>query len=113
MAPSLFFISQLLPFISLHGSCQVALQMLFGSQMGWFSLLGRDNMNPPMGILGQLLDPAYTPEVDYLRLLAESKLRVNAWLTHGRMMVRIPGQRMDGPVPIRKETENEKEKKGK
>eukprot|EP01064_Diplonema_japonicum_P011675 TRINITY_DN19111_c0_g1_i1.p1 TRINITY_DN19111_c0_g1~~TRINITY_DN19111_c0_g1_i1.p1 ORF type:complete len:856 (+),score=104.11 TRINITY_DN19111_c0_g1_i1:31-2598(+) len=65
-------------------SSKIAKMLLFGSQMGWFSLGGRDNQHPAMGIVNQLLDPQYTPEIDYLRALSNAKLLVNKWLTYGR-----------------------------
>eukprot|EP01059_Diplonema_ambulator_P003324 TRINITY_DN129_c2_g1_i1.p1 TRINITY_DN129_c2_g1~~TRINITY_DN129_c2_g1_i1.p1 ORF type:complete len:873 (+),score=189.57 TRINITY_DN129_c2_g1_i1:280-2619(+) len=65
-------------------SSKIAKMLLYGSQLGWFSLGGRNNQNPPMGIVDQLLDSQYTPEIDYLRALSNAKLRVNEWLTYGR-----------------------------
>jgi hypothetical protein len=36
-------------------------------QLGWFSLGGRDNQQPPMGIYDQLMSPEYDAEIAYLR----------------------------------------------
>ena len=35
---------------------KIAIQYLFGSQIGWFSLGGRDNQIPNMGIFDDLMD---------------------------------------------------------
>lgn len=60
---------------------------MFGSQLGWFSLGGRDNQIPAMGIYEQLMNDSYIAEIDYLRLLAQSKMRINHdFLQHGRAL---------------------------
>jgi hypothetical protein len=41
-----------------------------GAQMGWFSLGGRDNQNPQMGIFDLLMSDQYTQEIIYLQSLA-------------------------------------------
>ena len=67
-------------------SAKVARMFLFGAQLGWFSLGGRDNQSPPMGIYGQLMDAQFDTEVAFLSHLARTKLLLNPWLQHGRAM---------------------------
>eukprot|EP01064_Diplonema_japonicum_P011219 TRINITY_DN18489_c2_g1_i2.p1 TRINITY_DN18489_c2_g1~~TRINITY_DN18489_c2_g1_i2.p1 ORF type:complete len:866 (+),score=204.82 TRINITY_DN18489_c2_g1_i2:107-2704(+) len=65
-------------------SAKLAKMLLFGSQLGWFSMGGRNNQNPPMGIIEYLLDDQYTPEIQYLKALSDAKLLSNPWTTDGR-----------------------------
>lgn len=69
---------------------KLAKQFTFGAQMGWFSLGGRSNQQPPMGIYEQLLDPAYDLEVAYLQRLSEARTRGREWFVHGRIMRELP-----------------------
>jgi hypothetical protein len=64
-------------------AAKLANQFLFGAQMGWFSLGGKD------GIYNDLMDSAYDREVAYLRLLSKAKQTANKWLVHGRAMRRV------------------------
>lgn len=67
-------------------AAKVAQQYLFGAQMGWFSLGGRDNQVPYMGMYEALMDSKYDPEVDYLKLLSKAKRAGNNWIQEGRAM---------------------------
>ena len=66
-------------------SAKIAKQLLYGSQLGWFSLGGRDDQpqQSPMGILNDLMDPQYDPEIHYLKQLSDAKILVNDWLVNG------------------------------
>ena len=57
---------------------------VFGAQMGWFSLGGRSNQNPPMGIFDQLMDHKYDDEIYYLQRLSKAKHTAQPWMLHGR-----------------------------
>eukprot|EP01061_Rhynchopus_euleeides_P041274 TRINITY_DN7162_c0_g1_i2.p1 TRINITY_DN7162_c0_g1~~TRINITY_DN7162_c0_g1_i2.p1 ORF type:complete len:906 (+),score=269.64 TRINITY_DN7162_c0_g1_i2:50-2719(+) len=65
-------------------SSKIAKQLLYGGLMGWFSLGGRNNQNPPMGIYDQLMDSQYDPEVSYLQKLTEARLKVSDFFVNGR-----------------------------
>ena len=67
-------------------AAKVANQMLFGAQIGWFSLGGRNNQHPPMGVYNELMDEQYNAEILYLQLLATTKKVMKKWLTHGHAM---------------------------
>ena len=67
-------------------AAKIAAQYVFGAQLGWFSLGGRDNQHPSMGIHELLLDPAYDPEIFYLQALSAAKQLAAPWFNHGRMM---------------------------
>lgn len=67
-------------------AAKVAVMYIFGAQMGWFSLGGRDNEHPGMGIFELLMDPKYDAEILYLRRLSEAKLVAAEWFNHGRTM---------------------------
>ena len=68
-------------------AAKIANQLLFGAQIGWFSLGGRDNIiEPKSGLYDLLMDPQFDEEIDYLRLLSSVKQKCNKWLTHGRAM---------------------------
>lgn len=71
-------------------SAKIAQQLMFGAQLGWFSLGGRNNQNPPMGIIDQLLDPAHDPEIAYLKTLAAVRLQAADFVVHGRAMRDLP-----------------------
>ena len=83
---------------------KVAKQLLYGAQMGWFSLGGRDNQSPYMGIYSQLVDTAHDAEIDYLQRLSFAKIRAREWLTHGRMMrdlsLVVNGTKVAPPSPL-------------
>ena len=49
--------------------------MLFGAQIGWFSLGGRNNEIPPMGIYNELMSEKYNDEILYLQLLSKTKIQ--------------------------------------
>ena len=66
-------------------AAKVANQMLFGAQMGWFSLGGRSNC-PDYALFDLLMDTTYDPEVDYLARLSSAKRKAQEWLVHGRAM---------------------------
>ena len=71
-------------------SAKIAKQFLFGAQMGWFSLGGRSNQVPYMGIYEQLLSPTYDPEIALLQRLAARKVLANPWLQDGSHMRELP-----------------------
>lgn len=54
--------------------------------MGWFSLFGRDNEDPYMGIFEQLMDPKYDQEIAYLQILSSAKTVAKEYFNHGRPM---------------------------
>ena len=70
-------------------AAKIANQFLFGAQMGWFSLGGRSNQNPPMGLFELLMDVSYDKEIKYLRELSTAKRTASDWLVHGRAMRNI------------------------
>ena len=65
-------------------SSKIAKQFTYGNLMGWFSLGGRDNQNPAMGVYDQLMDPQYDPEVTYLRTLSDAMRKANYFFIQGR-----------------------------
>jgi hypothetical protein len=68
-------------------AAKIANQLLFGAQIGWFSLGGRSNIvEPKSGLYELLMDAKYDDEIIYLRLLSSVKRKCNLWLTHGRAM---------------------------
>ena len=67
-------------------SAKIAEQFGFGAQLGWFSLGGRNNQNPYMGLYETLLDDEYNSEIDYLMLLMDGKRKLGGWLQDGRAM---------------------------
>lgn len=67
-------------------AAKIAIQFLFGAQMGWMSLGGRDNQNPPMGVYDMLMSPKYDAEVEFLKTLSKAKQKVSTYLNHGRAM---------------------------
>eukprot|EP01043_Picozoa_sp_COSAG02_P035835 COSAG02_NODE_2591_length_8466_cov_26.224095_6_plen_256_part_00 len=67
-------------------AAKIAAQFVFGAQLGWFSLGGRDNQHPAMGIMVLLLDSDYDEEVFYLRSLSKAKHMAAPWFNHRRMM---------------------------
>jgi hypothetical protein len=67
-------------------SAKIANQFLFGAQIGWFSLGGRANQVPNMGLYELLMDSKYDQEIYYLNLLSSVKQKCQKWLTHGRAM---------------------------
>ena len=58
--------------------------------MGWFSLTGRDNQDPYMGIYDTLMDEKYDPEVNFLKLFSDYKIVAKDWLNFGRIMRDLP-----------------------
>ena len=71
-------------------AAKVAVQFVFGAQLGWFSLGGRDNQNPAMGIYDLLLSHEYDDEIRYLKDLSVAKTTAKAWFNHGRAMRPLP-----------------------
>lgn len=67
-------------------AAKVANNYCFGAQMGWFSLGGRSNQNPAMGIVDELMDPKYDSEIFYLQALSKAKQTAKDWFNHGRAM---------------------------
>ena len=67
-------------------AAKIANQLLFGAQLGWFSLGGRLNLPQPAALYDLLMDSKYDEEIEYLRLLSHVKRRCAEWLTHGRAM---------------------------
>jgi hypothetical protein len=67
-------------------AAKVAVQYVFGAQLGWFSLGGRDNQSPAMGVMEELMDPAYDSEVAYIKALSDHKTCAADWFNHGRAM---------------------------
>jgi hypothetical protein len=61
-------------------AAKIAQQFSFGAQLGWFSLGGRDNQSPYMGMYETLMDTKYDPEINYLQLLMSAKRLLNEWL---------------------------------
>jgi hypothetical protein len=52
---------------------KIANMFMFGAQMGWFSLIGRDNEKPNMGIYHKFMDPKHDQEIFYLNILSSAK----------------------------------------
>ena len=84
-----FFREDLVPDPNVFAS-KIAAQFSFGAQMGWFSLGGRDNQDPPMGMFDLLMDPEYDAEITYLRTLSRAKQLAADWLNFGRAMRPLP-----------------------
>jgi len=71
-------------------SAKVAKQFTFGAQLGWFSLGGRTNQDPYMGMYELLISTNFDPEISFLRKLSKAKLLASEWLTFGRTMRSVP-----------------------
>ena len=71
-------------------AAKIAKQYVFGSQMGWFSLGGRDNQNPAMGLFELLMSESYDSEISFLRALSSAKQVSNPWMNHGRALRALP-----------------------
>eukprot|EP00755_Sulcionema_specki_P024541 Sspe_Gene.15045::Locus_5215_Transcript_1_1_Confidence_1.000_Length_2934::g.15045::m.15045 len=71
-------------------AAKVAQQLMFGAQLGWFSLGGRDNQDPEMGLFDLLMDHRYTPEVNYLRALSNARQAVQRWMIEGQPLRPLP-----------------------
>ena len=84
-----FFQQDLVPDPDVFAS-KLATQFGFGAQMGWFSLGGRDNQQPPMGLFELLMSPAFDAEIDYLRTLSRGKQLAADWFNFGRAMRPLP-----------------------
>ena len=67
-------------------AAKVAVQYVFGAQLGWLSLGGRDNQSPAMGVMDELMDHQYGPEVAYIKALSNHKTCAAEWFNHGRTM---------------------------
>lgn len=97
-----FFRNDFLPDPNVFAA-KIAAQYVFGAQLGWFSLGGRDNQHPAMGIHDLLMDGEYDDEVFYLRALSKAKRLAAPWFNHGRMMrpltLKLNGSD-SGPVSI-------------
>ena len=65
-------------------SGKVAKQFLFGGQLGWFSLVGRDNQHPQVGLLAPMMEPQHDPEIAYLRTLSDGRLLAIDYMWDGR-----------------------------
>lgn len=71
---------------------RLATSFVYGAQMGWFSLGGVDHGPDldtrcgPMHTLDAFMEEKHTPEVDYLRLLADSRSHMQRYFVHGRLM---------------------------
>lgn len=74
---------------------RLATSFVFGAQMGWFSLGGVDHGPDldtrcgPMHTLDAFLQQKHTPEVDFLRLLAESRGVMQRYFVHGRLVAPV------------------------
>jgi len=71
-------------------AAKIAVQYIFGAQLGWFSLGGRDNQVPPMGIYDLLMSPSVDTEIAYLRTLSRAKQLAADWFNFGRAMRPVP-----------------------
>ena len=70
---------------------RMALSLVYGIQIGWFSLGGvthgpdYDYGCGPMGTYEQWIDPKYANEVAYLQNLARMRGVLSSYVTHGRL----------------------------
>jgi hypothetical protein len=71
-------------------AAKVAKMLHFGAQLGWFSLGGRDNQDPPMALFDDLMSRDHDEEIAFLSTLARTKLALNPWLQHGLAMRALP-----------------------
>ena len=78
-----FFSSDFLPNPNVF-SGKIAKQFLFGGQLGWFSLIGRNNEHPEVGLLAPMMNPQHDPEIAYLRTLSDARLLAIDYLWDGR-----------------------------
>ena len=65
-------------------AAKIAQQFLMGAQMGWMSLGGRDNQDPPMGLYDLLMDPSQDATVDFIKTLSGARAALNATFFDGR-----------------------------
>lgn len=72
-------------------------QFMLGSQLGWFSLGGRDTQVPPMDMVDVLLKPAHRELVDALKRLIHARMDRSVWrfFAYGGLVMDING---DGSV---------------
>jgi hypothetical protein len=87
-----FYIADFLPNPNVFAA-KIANQLLFGAQLGWFSLGGRYNIDNPVPLYDLFMDEMYDDEVDYLRTLSNAKRAAQDFLVHGRA-----GRFIDGLV---------------
>ena len=80
---SMFYQTDFVPSPDVFSS-KIAKQFLYGGLLGWFSLGGRDNQHPYMGIIDELLDAQYDPEIAYLRALSSARMLATDYFVHGR-----------------------------
>ena len=80
-------------------AAKVAQQYVFGAQLGWFSLGGRDNQVPYMGMYEAMMDSRHAPEISYLKELMSAKRSLRNWLQNGQAMREVPLE-MDGITKI-------------
>jgi len=65
-------------------AAKTAAQFVFGSMLGWYSLGGRENANPKMGIYDLLMSPKYDDEIFYLKRLALARRAASHFMVYGR-----------------------------
>jgi len=71
-------------------AAKLADMFMFGAQMGWFSLVGVDGIEPDMAIYDKLMSSKYDAEIEYLRMLSSAKKVANSYFINGRAMRRLP-----------------------
>ena len=80
---------------------KMAIQFMFGAQMGWFGMGRYGNAvslpassGPPIyGIYNELMNQQFDPEIQYLRKLSQAKKIANPYFLHGRMQRTLPLQK--------------------
>ncbi len=90
-----FYIADFLPNPNVFAA-KIANQMLFGAQIGWFSLGGRYNIDHPVPLYDLLMDEKYDDEVHFLRTLSNAKRAAKDFLVHGRAGRFIDGLIVNG-----------------
>ncbi len=64
---------------------KMAMMLLMGAQLGWFSLGG------DYGLYNEIIQPQYLPQVRFVDKLASYRLMAPTYLMYGRMMKPIRG----------------------
>ena len=90
-----FFMADFLPNPNVFAA-KIANQLLFGAQIGWFSLGGRYNIDNPVPLYDLFMDEKYDDEVVYLRTLSNAKRAAQDFLVHGRAGRFINGLAING-----------------
>lgn len=65
-------------------AARLTTQFLTGAQLGWMSLGGRDNQNPPMGLFELLMDSEQDASIEFLKTLSNARSVLASTFNQGR-----------------------------